>query len=370
MGEDLRVAGVGRLAAERARRPARPAEDLVDQRELHLAVAEAAEIGTEVARPQPLRLHLLLQRREQLPVHRVRLVVHELVTEREVDRLDLGLHELADPVELLLELRFGREVPRHGCSCPEAARLASGRRAGSRVPRAGWIDGPRRGLAPTFLEHQLGQRPAAHRSVRTGRRPSVMVAAMNTSSGICSSSCSSASTSACQIVSTPPYPSAARREQQVLARRVHRRTLGRRGAAVADEAREDQHRHLLELVDVRLHRARHAGLARGVVGARAAVVAVTVALRAPRLARRRADQRLRLARDGTVGEHHEAERLAVRPARRPRRREEHRPQRLGRDRLVGVAPDRAGRREALEQADGVGRQRRFGEVGERSATPR
>ena len=39
VGDDLGVAGVGRLAAEDDRGPADPAQDLVHQRELHLAVA-------------------------------------------------------------------------------------------------------------------------------------------------------------------------------------------------------------------------------------------------------------------------------------------------------------------------------------------
>ena len=53
VGDDLGVAGVGRLAPEHDRRPLRPAEDLVEQRELELAVALAAELGTEVRGPQP-----------------------------------------------------------------------------------------------------------------------------------------------------------------------------------------------------------------------------------------------------------------------------------------------------------------------------
>ncbi len=54
VGDDLGVAGVGRLAAEHDRRPLRAAEDLVQQRELELAVALAAELGAEVGGPQPL----------------------------------------------------------------------------------------------------------------------------------------------------------------------------------------------------------------------------------------------------------------------------------------------------------------------------
>ena len=58
VGDDLGVAGVGRLAAEDDRRPRRPAEDLVEQRQLQLAVALAAELGAEVGGPQALVAHL------------------------------------------------------------------------------------------------------------------------------------------------------------------------------------------------------------------------------------------------------------------------------------------------------------------------
>ena len=52
VGDDLGVAGVGGLAAEHDRRPLRAAQDLVEQRELELAVALAAELGPEVGGPQ------------------------------------------------------------------------------------------------------------------------------------------------------------------------------------------------------------------------------------------------------------------------------------------------------------------------------
>ena len=58
--------------------------------ELQLAVALAAEVGPEVARPQVARLHLLLQRAHHLLVHGMRLVVDEVRAEREVERLDLA----------------------------------------------------------------------------------------------------------------------------------------------------------------------------------------------------------------------------------------------------------------------------------------
>ena len=84
-------------------------EDLVHQRELHLAVALPAELGIEVARPQAAVLHLLLERCRRA---RPRVVGHVVVEERE--RLDLLVDEGAHPLELRRELRVGREIPRHG----------------------------------------------------------------------------------------------------------------------------------------------------------------------------------------------------------------------------------------------------------------
>src|SRR4029078_8361094 len=83
VGDDLGVAGVGRLAAEHRRRPLRAAEYLVHEAELQLAVAEAAEVGAEVAGPESLLLHLLLERADHLVVHRMRLVVDGVRVERE-----------------------------------------------------------------------------------------------------------------------------------------------------------------------------------------------------------------------------------------------------------------------------------------------
>ena len=106
-GDELAVARVGRLVAEDVGRGRAAPEDLVHQRELHLAVALAAELGVEVARPQAAVPHLLLERFGGLP----RVVGHVVVEEGE--RFDLLVDELAHPVELLLELGLGREVPGH-----------------------------------------------------------------------------------------------------------------------------------------------------------------------------------------------------------------------------------------------------------------
>ena len=87
------------------------ADDLVQQAELQLAEAGAAELLVEEQRPQALVLHLLLQAPHVL-LH-LRVGRAHRVGEDELERLDLLPAELLDPVELLLELRFGGEVPSH-----------------------------------------------------------------------------------------------------------------------------------------------------------------------------------------------------------------------------------------------------------------
>ncbi len=55
VGDDLGVARVRRLAPEDDGSPPAAAQDLVHERQLHLAVSLAPELGTEMARPQLLR---------------------------------------------------------------------------------------------------------------------------------------------------------------------------------------------------------------------------------------------------------------------------------------------------------------------------
>ena len=76
--------------------------------ELDLAEALAAELGRQVGGPQAALAYLLLQRRDG--AHEA--VLAELL-EHGLERPDLLAHEVAHPVELRLELRLGREVPRH-----------------------------------------------------------------------------------------------------------------------------------------------------------------------------------------------------------------------------------------------------------------
>ena len=111
VGEDLRVARVRRLAPEHRRRPMRPAEQLVEQGQLELAVALTAELRAKVARPKMLISDLLLQRADDAQRPLVALVVR--IAEDVVERFDLLGQEGVDPVELLLKLRIGLEVPRH-----------------------------------------------------------------------------------------------------------------------------------------------------------------------------------------------------------------------------------------------------------------
>ena len=151
-------------------------------------------------------------------------------------------------------------------------------------------------------------------------------------------------------------PERARREQQVLTRRVHRRALGGSRTAIPHETRQHEHRCALEPVDVRLHRGSHPRLRRIVDLPGTAVVAVGHPLRLPRPPRADTDHRFGFARDFAVGEHEKSERLTVRSTRCAAGREQHRAQRVRRHRLVAITADRTGGRQAFEQAEPVSRQ--------------
>ena len=154
-GEHLHVAGVGRGRAEHLRRRRVAAEDLVEQAELELAVAGTAEVLVEEDRPETLVLHLVLEALHERPDLRV-LRPHR-VREHVLERLDLLAAELLDPVELLLELRLGREVPTHRMSplidasrpvCPVAGGAVIRRRPG---PPAGRVRRSSRGVGRRIL---------------------------------------------------------------------------------------------------------------------------------------------------------------------------------------------------------------------------
>src|SRR5581483_4835952 len=102
---------------EHHRGPARAAEDLVEQCQLELAIALAAEVGAEVGGPQALLAHLFLQRLDRLAPGTLELG-ELLVGPHQVEGLDLLTHEGVGPVELLLELGIGLEVPPHVSTSP------------------------------------------------------------------------------------------------------------------------------------------------------------------------------------------------------------------------------------------------------------
>jgi hypothetical protein len=74
-----------------------------------LAVALAAKFRAEVAGPEALGLHLVLQGLDELLAPQGAMGGHAQVAEG----FDLLAHEVLDPVELLLEFRIGLEVPGH-----------------------------------------------------------------------------------------------------------------------------------------------------------------------------------------------------------------------------------------------------------------
>ena len=139
MGEDLAVPGIGRLRTEDDRRALGAAEDFVEQRQLHLAVAGTTQVRSEVGGPQPAFLDDLLQRWDQRLPHRVVEVVGLL--DDQVNWLTFRTHELVDPFELLPPIpgqsrspktpsSFRTQLPRVLCG-PRRRRSARRRRASS-----------------------------------------------------------------------------------------------------------------------------------------------------------------------------------------------------------------------------------------------
>ena len=112
--------------------------------ELDLAVALTAELGLEVARPEVLVAHLVLElvddrasgssgRRTTLTIEHGR-AARSLADER------------VDPVELLLELGLGREIPRHQSPPGTRCNPWSGPGTGRAASVAAALRGGRRGF--------------------------------------------------------------------------------------------------------------------------------------------------------------------------------------------------------------------------------
>ena len=111
-GDDLGIAGVGRLCSEHDRRPRAATQNLVDQRQLDRTEALPTQFGSQMWCPQAIVADLLFQWVDDaapLVVQRQEFTAWK----QHFEGLDLRMHKLADPVEFLLELRFGGEVPRH-----------------------------------------------------------------------------------------------------------------------------------------------------------------------------------------------------------------------------------------------------------------
>ena len=132
-GDQFAVARIGRLIAKDVRRRPRTTQDLVHQGQLHLAVPLTTELVVEMARPEAALLHFLFQRSGEFAPTARRHVVEE-----QLDGLDLIGDELAHPVELCLELRFGREIPCHRGPLARHLVLAlpAPRAARARTPRS------------------------------------------------------------------------------------------------------------------------------------------------------------------------------------------------------------------------------------------
>ena len=108
VGQQLHVPAVGGLHAEDRHRHHAAADDLRHQRQLELPEPGAAELRVEERAPHPLRLHLVLQvALDDLPLVRGQLVEDRLEGDQ------LAVDERPHPDELLLELRFRLEIPRH-----------------------------------------------------------------------------------------------------------------------------------------------------------------------------------------------------------------------------------------------------------------
>ena len=173
--EDLHVPGIGCRRAEHRRCPGVAADHLVEQSQPELPEAWAAQLPVEEDRPQALVLDLKL---ELTDVRLDRVWPAHGMGEDVVERLDLLLAEPLDPVELVLELRIGGEVPRHALT---PCRLMPYQLPWQERPRwSRWFhcDGSRIGrkAAPGVRASPLGHRPPSRSasraaSARTTRLP-------------------------------------------------------------------------------------------------------------------------------------------------------------------------------------------------------
>src|SRR5207249_12141669 len=131
--------------------------------------------------------------------------------------------------------------------------LPGTRRAGAGVTRSRRVDRPRRGLSPRVLVHELAERAAADGPVASLR--------VTEGNGGGDEHVVGYADGGAQLVLDQQVPGrqdaaetdGARREEQVLARGVHRRALVGVGPVVAHVAGDDDDGHALELVREALH---------------------------------------------------------------------------------------------------------------------
>ncbi|SKT90521.1 Uncharacterised protein [Mycobacteroides abscessus subsp. abscessus] len=109
--EDLGIAGIGCLASEDRRSPHRPTQNLVEQRQLELAVTRTTQLRSQMTCPQAAALDLFLERPHVIHGRPVGLVVW--VGEHVIEGFDLGADKLVGPVKQFLVFRVGFEIPCH-----------------------------------------------------------------------------------------------------------------------------------------------------------------------------------------------------------------------------------------------------------------
>ena len=149
-------------------------------------------------------------------------------------------------------------------------------------------------------------------------------------------------------------PDRPRGQQKVLARGVDGGSLPRPGLSVAHQARQDDDRDALEVLDEVVHRPGHPRLRRICQLPGARVVAVTDPLLRPQPTSFVADQLLGGPGSLAFSQHQEPARLAVRPGGRTGGGEQHRRQLLVGDRVRSQTADGPRRGDDVEKVPGRG----------------
>ncbi len=110
--DQLGIAGIRPLTTKDFRCQLRATENFVHQRESLLPHALTAVFRLQMGRPQAALFHHLLQRCPQ----GIKLCLIQTM-DQQLQRDQLLIDEMPHPVEFSLEIRVGRKIPGHGCSC-------------------------------------------------------------------------------------------------------------------------------------------------------------------------------------------------------------------------------------------------------------